>query len=145
MKRHVRSISVIIIPLLLLSLASCFHSDKLCCEQYSAESESATYCNNHRNAALKFVRFVTDNDERLARLGDFKLFYSTVEDCQTVECIEDAIAIADNLPGFADRYQTEHDFSENDTNLPQEEKAGLILCGFDQAIEGLEKTLEGEE
>ncbi|MEW5924396.1 MAG: hypothetical protein AB1746_10445 [Candidatus Zixiibacteriota bacterium] len=145
MKVYSKHIVIVSILLMSVCMLSCNHADKLCCEQYNPDTPQSTYCNNHRNAALKFVRFVTEDSERIARLNEFKAFYETVRDCETIECIQDGINAAPNLPGFIDYYTEEHEYSERDTDLPQNTKPSLILCGFDQAIKGLEKTLLEKE
>ena len=118
-----------------------FPSHKLCCEQYSVESNQATYCNNHRDALMKYVRDTDDDSVMRTRLGQMEVFYELVEDCKTVECIEIGVGDPATPDEFAERYQTEHDYAERDALVPENEKAKLILCGFKHAIEGLNKTL----
>lgn len=119
-------------------------NDKLCCEEYQPEDNQATYCNNHRDAVMKFVLEDPEVIGQQQRLQSFEAFYETVKDCPTVDCIETAVAGNLTLPGFADRYRTEHEYAERDAVVPADTKAGLVLCGFRHAIEALKKTVGGQ-
>lgn len=143
-KRLYLSLTLLVLGLALV-LASCNKPDRLCCLQHDPETDQATYCNNHRDAVLKFVREVPGTADRLVRLSRFEDFYDTIDDCGTVDCIESAIEVDTALVRFKERYQDEHYYAERDTDVTQEQKVKLILCGFKHAIDGERQTLgEGE-
>jgi hypothetical protein len=143
--RRLQRISLILLTLALVAVLADCRPDQLCCLTHDPETDQATYCNNHRDAVLKFVREISDVAERRARLTAFEQLYATLDHCQTVACIESVIEADTALSGFGERYQNEHRYAERDTDIPQEQKAGLILCGFKHAIDGQKQTLgEGE-
>jgi hypothetical protein len=144
MKRFTQAAAILLVIVAVSSAIGCWpfgDGDKLCCEEYSPQSQEATYCNGHRDAVLEFVREVADTAERRARLNHFEAFYETVKDCRTVVCIEDGIGAASDFDAFANRYQQEHGYVETGTTIAADKKADLILCGFRHAVEGLKKTL----
>jgi hypothetical protein len=144
MKRVVQTTAILMVIVAVISTVGCWpfgNGDKLCCEEYSPESQEATYCNGHRDAVLEFVREVADTNERRTRLNRFETFYETIKDCGTVDCIENGIAATANFDAFANRYQQEHGYVETETTIAADRKAALILCGFRHAIAGLKKTL----
>lgn len=144
MKRAFQATAIMMVIVAVTATVGCWpcgDKDKLCCEEYQRESDLATYCNDHRDAVLEFVREVPDTTERRLRLNRIDAFYETVKDCQTVVCIEDAIGTAADLDAFANRYQQEHGFAETETAIAADKKAELILCGFRHAIDGLKETL----
>jgi len=55
--------------------------------------------------------------------------------------IYEGLAEYTTIADFKDHYQNEHDFAEDDTDVPSEQKAKLILCGFKHAIDALKETL----
>ena len=116
----------------------------LCCHQYEGGSDSTFYCNNHRDAVGKFIREGQNLSEQKIRLENFKQFYESVKDCSTLECIETKIDNNLTLPGFKERYETEHIFADSfmvDLNI----KAELVLCGFEHAIVALSQTLNEQD
>lgn len=142
MKRTDLTRATVLSLIMMLAASGCGSKlDQLCCLQYPMESEKATYCNNMRNAVLKFVRAVPEASERQQRLAAFEVFYASIEDCKTVECIDSAVETAPNLPGLRDRYETERSFSDQDTEISDAQKPELIRCGFKHAIDGMKKTL----
>ena len=137
------------LALLVLSLAlvfaNCSKPDKLCCLQYDPETDHATYCNNHRNAVLSFVRDVPEKADQLGRLSEIEDYYDEVEDCGTIDCIESAIKADTALAVFWEWYDNEHKYADRDADVQPEDKVRLILCGFKHAIDAEKKTLgEGE-
>lgn len=122
---------------LLLGTLGC--TQKLCCLKYPAETDQATYCNNHRDAVGKFIISAPDPSERQVRLKDFKAFYRKIEEaCGTVQCIENSISSDAALSSFLGRYRGEHHFAERDTQIDEKMKTDLILCGFKHGLDGLE-------
>lgn len=139
-KKH-QFIGQFVLFLFLLSAAEGCKS-QLCCVKYGPQTDEATYCNNHRSAVGTFVRQAApDTTKMLDRLNNFKTFYKTIEGCETVDCIGNQIENATTLPGFAERYKTEHDFAEKDTQINADMKAKLILCGFKHAMDALDQTI----
>jgi hypothetical protein len=138
------AVRILLLITAIATLASgCGHKTKgLCCLQYSADSDQATYCNNHRSAVGQFVLDTDEDAESRRRLEQITGFYESIKDCQSVDCIGIALNTDPSLSDFAGYYTTEHDFAERDTNIPEEDKAPLILCGIRHAIDGLSKTLE---
>ena len=135
-------LSLLILQILFaLSLVQCNgNTVDLCCHQYELESDSSYYCNNHRDAVGKFIREGQDLSEQKIRLENFRQFYESVKDCATLECIEKQIDNSSTLPGFKERYETEHNYADSfkvDLNI----KAELVLCGFEHAIVALSQTL----
>jgi hypothetical protein len=131
---------VVVAGAILLATSACKKED-FCCMQYDAGSPEAGYCDNHRDAVGKFIRSVSDLEERQARLQDFQQFYDAVSGCQTVACIDSALDTTAYLPGFAEEYEIEHNFADADSPVPETQKAELILCGFDHAIAAMDQVL----
>jgi hypothetical protein len=133
--------------LLLISLAGCvLHCPTkpvLCCLNYEPDTNKVFYCNNHRDAANKFIRAADSDSQMIARWNDFKQFFNSVMDCTTVVCIEAQINADTTLPGFRQLYETEHGWAEDETNIDDPRlKAELILCGFRHAILAFEQTMK---
>ena len=126
----------------LIGCSCCKH--ELCCIKYTENNELATYCNNHRDAVVKFIRIAEDVSEQKVRLNDFKQFYKSIKKCSTVECIETQIDMNNTLPGFKAEYEAEHNFAERDTQVDESLKAELILCGFKHAIVAQKQTLNND-
>ena len=144
-KRYrVRCLCVLLLVLFSL-VGGCTSRSQLCCLQYAPNTDEATYCNNHQTAVGQFVRSATP-DQTLMRkhLTDFKAFYRTVQKCESVACIEEQLHAATTLPGFRQRYQTEHTFAEQETHVDPEKKASLVLCGFRHATDALDQLLTNE-
>jgi hypothetical protein len=131
------------LALLLITCSS--KSPEPCCVQYDAYTDEATYCGNHRDAVMMWVQYPDEIPERRARLDAFKDFYDGIKDCKSVACIEEGITQAQSIPDFEDEYADEHDHSEQSTDLPEDQKDDLILCGFRHAIQALEENLTREE
>ncbi len=140
-------LSLLILQILFaLSLLQCNGGTlELCCHQYELESDSSYYCNNHRDAVGKFIREGQDLSEQKIRLENFRQFYESVKDCTTLECIETKIDNSSTLPGFKERYETEHNYAESDFEVNLNIKAELVLCGFEHAIVALSQTLNEQD
>jgi hypothetical protein len=141
-----------IIPFLLVLIAAglgCNGKKQLCCLEYNyegdqVEQDEATYCNKHRDAILRFILEVDAKDEQVDRLEQSKVFYEQVMDCASVACIESAINDVATPERLRERYLDRHNAAEQETQLDESSKAGLILCGFDHAIQGTEQTINEE-
>ncbi|UCD18303.1 MAG: hypothetical protein JSV44_05170 [Candidatus Zixiibacteriota bacterium] len=143
--RKAPQIRLVLLAVVLIALIGSCRNDQLCCLEYQPQTDQATYCNNHRSAVGLFVLDVPDSAGTAAsreRLEMFERFYTThLVDCATVDCIESAIYSDTTMPEFIERYRTEHNFAERDTDIPVGQKAELILCGFQHAIEAFMETL----
>jgi len=133
--------------LLLIFLAGCVihcpSKPDLCCLKYEADTNKVYYCNNHRDAANKFIRSTDSDSQMVIRWNDFKQFYNLIMDCTTVVCIEAQINADTTLPGFRQLYETEHGHAKDERNINDPRlEAELIICGFRQAILAFEKSIQ---
>jgi hypothetical protein len=136
-------IVLVVVPAVIQSGCGGYKND-LCCLEYSPGSDQATYCNNFRNAALKFIDETVNKNMKEDRLDEFRAFYHVIEKCRTAECVDSAVDAANYMPGFKELYDNERWFSERDTDVSDSQKAELILCGFRDAIEIEESRLRRE-
>ena len=141
MKKSVRLFAAsLILVVIAVTLAGC-PNRQLCCHKYKIESELSTYCNNHRNAVAKYFEAAENDSEKGLRFDNFKEFYSSVETCTSVDCIETEIINNAAIPDFYEFYNEEHEYAEKETNIDTNVKAAVILCGFKHAIDAFEKLL----
>jgi hypothetical protein len=94
---------------------------------------------------MMWVQSVDEATESRARLDIFKELYETVKHCESTACIEEGITRAQNMPSFKEEYLEAKAASDESTNLADDKKDDLILCGFRHAIEALEENLKREE
>jgi len=94
MKKSLKLLSAVLILALFIGSAveCCKGRSRLCCHKYETGSDLATYCNNHRNAVVKYIESAEGEAEKKVRFDNFKQFYNTAKSCTTVECIETQIA-----------------------------------------------------
>lgn len=135
--------ALLLITAIAVLASGCGHkTEDLCCLQYSADSDQATYCNNHRSAVGQYVLDTDENAESRRRLEQITGLYELIKNCQSADCVVNTLNADPSLSEFAAFYMTEHGFAERDTDIPEGDKAPLILCGIRHAINGLSETLE---
>ncbi len=118
--------------------AGCFsQSSKLCCIEVgeSITAPDRSYCLDHEIAAQMFIQEPTNVDTRRLRLDAFERFFEMMSSCSTVDCIQAAIDTSTVVPGLKSFYDAEHADSEADLQIEQGDKAELIKCGFQHAID----------
>jgi hypothetical protein len=132
-------------PILLLLLAAlCVNcgGEKLCCHDEDRVTSTAErqYCLNHTDAARLWIQTPTDESQWRSRLATFTSISDNLDDCTTIDCIEQALQSEDVPDDLWSRYEDEHADAEDrlesvGVSLTDTRKAELIKCGFSHAIQ----------
>ncbi len=126
---------------ILLAVVRCA-GPRFCCLDFDAGSDAAAYCDNHRDAVGLFIMEASSREQQSYRLDAFKHYLAAVSCCKTVACLESTLEATPELKEFFPLYQQEHNFAEQETTVPEEQKAALILCGFRDAVRRYENLLD---
>lgn len=133
-----RFISVLLACAFLLAITNCTHGKRtLCCIEVGEDnaSKERSYCLDHEVAVQMFIQEPVDTAAQRERLRAFERFFEMSSVCNTVECIQAAIDTTSLVPDLKPIYDEEHADSEEDLQIEQAEKAELIKCGFQHAID----------
>jgi hypothetical protein len=135
-------VAMILACTLLVLVGGCSSGPDLCCSQYERASDRHMYCNNHSSVAgrcLNDARFQSQAEYILLR-DQLEEYLAAADTCDDVTCIETILEDDEDLECLWNRYDMEHSDAEEslESQLSEDLKARLILCGFRNAIQAME-------
>ncbi len=131
-----------LIALLAVFIIGCNGGTKFCCQDENRIPlvVERQYCLNHTDAVRLWVQTPTDTSLQRDRLENFVILNDDINNCATVDCIEQKLQESTAPIDLWTRYQDEHAdaelrLSDLTITLQDAKKAELIKCGFNHAIQ----------
>ena|GEM_PF-3991310 len=136
---------VLRLPILMLLFAMLLlgcNEEQLCCNDESRVDPAGErqYCLNHTDAVRLWIQTPNDTSWQRARLDSFIVINDEIDECTTVDCIEQKLQAGSSPDELWIRYEDEHTDAEDQltrsgTAISDSRKAELIRCGFHHAIQ----------